>query len=345
MSRSAEGVALRRRAYRLALAVTLGLSIESLRGSPLPMLAPVIALQLLAASPLPPPGRVIVGLLAISAGSAGVAYFISTSVVGIPGVYGLGVGLLYIWGFSLAFVPKTRMIGTMMVTMTVVITALTAASTGLALGVMIEIIQSVLYGIFLVIFAHVVFPHPGGVAVPQPSAEHEDAIAMSPVTRAVLATVVILPLHLYLTSDGVAAMVILLTTATMLRQPGIAQSTRYGAAFAMGNGLGGVLAGVSVFATNLHGDLAVLVSVTAATSLYFATRLVGSERWAPVFLPGFVAYTTLFGLVLSSLPLGDNVDVVKRVLQIVFAAVYALAAVSLLVPVLRWLNRPARSGA
>ena len=53
--------------------------------------------------------------------------------------------------------------------------------------------------------------------------------------RALLGTIVILPAHIYLNSDGIASMVVLLTVATMLRQPGIAHSTHYCLAFIAGN--------------------------------------------------------------------------------------------------------------
>ena len=89
----------------------------------------------------------------------------------------------------------------------------------------------------------------------------------------------------------------------------------------------------------LHGEFAVLASVVTATSLFLATLVVSSDRFASVFLPGFVAYVVLFGLTLSSLPLGDDVDAVKRVLQILVAAAYALGAISLVVPLIGWLER------
>lgn len=339
MSPDPAGTAARQRALRLAAAVVLGLMFEVLRGGALPMLAPIIALQLLAASPVRPPARMIVLLLGAAAGSAALAYIVAATAIGVPGLYGIGVGLLYLWGFGLAFTPRLRLIGTMMVTMTVVITSVVAASSGAALGLAIEFVFSVLEGVFLVILAHVMFPHPAGRSIESRSQSDDDNSSLSVATRAVLATLVMVPLHLYLTSDGLAAMVILLTTATMLRQPGIAQSTRYSLVYAAGNAFGGVLAGISAFIMAIHGELVMLAGVVTATSLVLATLVVRSERLAPALMPGFVAYTALFGLTLSSLPLGYEIDVVKRVLQILTATAYALGAVSLLVPFLGWLER------
>ena len=332
MFRSATERAHYNRGLRLAIAVILGLVLESMRGAALPMLAPVIALQLVAGAPRPPGKKLIVVLLGVIVCSSLLAYAVATMTLSIPGAYTLGVAILYLWGFTLCFVPRLAMIGTMSVTMTVVVTAMSAASTGVALGLVVELTFSIIIGLLIVAAVHAWFPHPDSVNFPNSAAASDSTITLSPVTRAMLATLVMLPLHLYLTSDGVAAMVILLTTATMLRQPGIAQSTRYAAAYAMGNGLGGILAAFSAIVYALHSELPVLISLVAATSFFMASRIIAAQRWAPVLLPGFVAYVVLFGLTLSSLPLGDDVAVISRVLQIALAALYALAAVSLFVP-------------
>ena len=60
MSRSIADTAVLNRALRLAFAVTAALSIEVMRGSALPMMAPIIALQLLAASSEPPGKKLVV---------------------------------------------------------------------------------------------------------------------------------------------------------------------------------------------------------------------------------------------------------------------------------------------
>lgn len=341
MSRSTIERAQYNRGMRLAIAVILGLVIESMRGASLPMLAPVIALQLLAGVPKPPGKKLVFVLLGVIIGASLLAYAVATMTLGIPGAYGLGVAVLYLWGFSLCFVPRLAMIGTMAVTMIIVVTAMSAASTGAALGLVGELTISVIIGLLIVAAAHAWFPHPDEVTFPQSTAASDSTVPLSPVARAMLATLVMLPLHLYLTSDGVAAMVILLTTATMLRQPGIAQSRRYAVAYAMGNGLGGILAAFSAIIYALHSELLVLISLVAATSFFMASRIIAAQRWAPVLLPGFVAYVVLFGLTLSSLPLGSDVAVLTRVLQIAGAAVYALAAVSLFVPLV---NRYQRAG-
>lgn len=323
----------RNRGIRLAFAVTIGLAFEVSRGAVLPMLAPVIALQLLAATVRPPPFAMLVMLLAISAGASALAYFVSIISVNLPGAYALGVGLLYLWGFGLAFSPKGSPIGVMIVTMCVVVTSLSGVSTGLALGIIVELVVSVGLGAVLVYLSHACFPTPPDAKVAGAAPKAAPTAELPASARAVVATAIILPLHLYLNADGLAALPILLTTATMLRQPGIAESQRYCFGYAIGNAIGGLAAGVSVFVMLTHGNLLTLVTTTAAVSMYFAWKVVQAERWAPILLPGFVAYVVLFGLSLSPITPPGPPEVAERVVQILFAALYSFCAASLAYPI------------
>ncbi len=120
MSRSPIERAQYNRGMRLAIAVILGLVLESMRGASLPMLAPVIALQLLAGAPKPPGKKLVFVLLGVIIGASLLAYAVATMTLGIPGAYGLGVAVLYLWGFSLCFVVVGTVVTVMAVTMIIV---------------------------------------------------------------------------------------------------------------------------------------------------------------------------------------------------------------------------------
>ncbi len=325
-------------ALRLAFAVTLGLVFEVLRGAPLPMLAPILALQIMAASRVPPGRRMIIVLVGAAAATSAVAYAVSILTVEDPGMYAIGVGLLYLWGFAMAFRKGTAVIGVLSITMTVVVTGLASESTGLAYTVVVALVISIAASFILVYLAYCLFPN--RAPPPAPPKPKDDQHSRLPVAlRALIATLVILPAHLYLNADGVASMVTLLTMATMLRQPGIAQSTNYCIAFVIGNGLGGLVASVTALMVTLQPDGLLLIAVTAAASLFLSWLMVRTPTWTPIILPGYVAFVVLFGLVLSPLPLADSVEVVARVSDILFGAIYAMAAVSILVPFIATLRR------
>lgn len=301
----------------------------------MPPLAAVIALQLLAVSGPPPGARQVIGLLGVMFVASVLGYAVATVTVGNTFLYAIGTGLLYLWGFFVAVRPKTAAAGIMFLTMTVVVTTLSAVSTGVAGFLVIELLISVVIGIGLVFLAHVAVPHVASGATLVAAAAASRAFLPAG-QHAVLATLVIVPVHLLLTADGFAAIVVLLTVSTMLCQRGVTQSFRYGVSFACGNLLGGALAWVAVTIASLHDTMVVPIVVTAAGALLMAELLVRSPAWSQVLLPGFVAFVLLFGVAFAPLPLGEDVAVLKRVGQIVLAMVYALCALSLFLPLVRY---------
>ncbi|MEM9044930.1 MAG: hypothetical protein AAGC81_09550 [Pseudomonadota bacterium] len=322
---------------RLAAAVTIGLTLEVARGVILPPLAAVIALQLLAMPGPAPKAKVVVALIGVMAGASLLAYAVAVATVDYWILYAIGVGLLYLWSFFLAVRPKTAPLGAMALTMVIVVTALSAASTGVAILLVWELLTSVIVGILLVFFVHTVFPHRGPAMAAQVPQWHSVEVAS---LRAILATAIILPLHLYMTSSGVAAMVVLITVATMLRQPGLADSTRYGINYAIGNLIGGLLAAFAITLVYARDEFLVFVTVILACSLFMSRRLESAKGHAQVLFPGYVAFALLFGLVFSPLTQGSDVAYLQRVTQIVTAALYALAAISIFIPpAKRWFKQ------
>lgn len=313
---------------RLAFVVAVGLVFEMARGAVLPPLASVIALQLLAVPAPAPKAKMVIVLFGVMAGASMFAYLVAALTVDYAFLYAIGVGLLYLWGFALAVRPATALVGTMVLTMGIVVTAISAVSTGVAVALVVELLKSVLLGFVLIFLSHVLFPH-RAPPVRRAAAAFDSS---APAIRAVLATAIILPLHLYLTAEGVASMVILLTVATMLRQPGLTQSTAYGTNYAVGNLLGGILASLAVIVVTLHEDLLMALAVTGTCALFFSYKLAQASRFAHVLLPGYVAFTLLFGLAYSSMSQQAEVAYIQRVVDITVAALYALGGVALMYP-------------
>ena len=219
------------RGYRMAFGVTVSLAIEALRGADLPTLAPMIALQLLALSPRPPGAKMVGMLFGAAAASSLAAWVIAAVTVSIPGAYPLGMGVLYLWCFALSLNPKTAPLGAMALTMTIVVGSLSAASTVAAAGIALSLLLSILSGGAMVYLAFALFPPPPAPAAaakaPPPPPPPASGVERLPLAwRAGLATLVMLPVHMWLTSDGVAAMPVLFTCSAMLRQPGIEASMR-----------------------------------------------------------------------------------------------------------------------
>lgn len=219
----------RNHGLRLASAVALGLVFEILRGALVPPLAAVIALQLLALPGPRPTAKMVLGLFLVISGASLFAYGVSALTVNQMLPYALGVGLIYLWGFALAARQKTAAVGTMTLTMGIVVTTMAAVSTDLAAVLVVQLSLSVAFGIALVFLAHAAFPQQAPSAG-APAAEEGAPVGVT--SRAMMATLIILPLHLVLVADGLAAMVVLLTVATMFRQVRIELAARYATSFA-----------------------------------------------------------------------------------------------------------------
>lgn len=345
------GARLKARGLRIALAVTAALAVEALRGADLPILAPMIALQILATAPRPPGAKMLAMLFGAAAASSLVAWVIAAFTVSIPGAYPLGMGVLYLWCFALAMHPKTRPLGAMALTMTIVVGALSAASTGAAAGLALSLVLSILAGAAVVYLAFAALPGPppppAAAAGPQAGAdaEGEDDIAepagvpapeISVAFRAALATLTMLPLHLWLTADGgVVAMPVLFTCSSMLRQPGVAASLRDSLTRLAGTAAGGAAAAGVHALTLMHGEATLALAMVATLSLGFAWRMSGGALQAQVWLPGFVTFLALYGMTLSPSLGGDEVAASERLWQVAVGAVYTVCAVSLLAPLAR----------
>jgi hypothetical protein len=318
------------RGLRLSFVATAGLGVEGLRGAELPFLAPLIALQLVAVIPGPPPLKLVGLLCGVSLAASAAAWLVSAASLSVPGVYGLGVGLLYLWCFALVFTPRLAPLGVMALTMTVVVSSLSAASTGLAAELGLEIVLSLFTAFGLVFVAHAIFPHPQLPPVTQPAAATFGGLGA--VRRAVLAVAVLLPLHLLITAEGVPAIIMLMTTATMLRQPGLSQSLNWSIASVIGNALGGVAATAAAAITRLHDEPIIAIILVLLVTLAFAAQAAKGARQEAVFVPGMVTFVLLYGMSLSPVLSGDGVGAAQRVMQVAVAAVYAISAASLMLP-------------
>ncbi len=317
-------------AYRLAFAVTIGLSVEILRGAFLPPLSAVIAIQILAAAPAAP-GRMAAILAIVTASAASAAAFgISLLSSNAPLLKALFLSLMYLWAFVVCFLPRLAVLGVMALTMLIVVSSVTNASDAAALLVISEIVTSVVQGFLLVYVSHALFPHRGKIPASKPP---DEATHLPPLMRAVFATAVILPAHLFLNADGVASMVVLLTMAAMLRATSLDRSTRYAFGFASGNAIGATIAALSVFVLTQQREAALLLLLILAAAGFFAARIARGDGPSQIFIPGFIAYCMLFGLVYSTAPLGDSVAILGRVAQILAAAIYVVAMASLLLPI------------
>lgn len=306
--------------------MAIGLVIEASREALVPGLAPLIALSLLAA----PDARLAlpkaVAIVALVSGIALAVLGLTGVALSTAGLYAIVVAVLYIWAFYLCFGPGGGALGRIFLMMTVSVSALNAGSGLVATVIVQDMISSIAIGVGLAFVALALAPTRAGKdeadrAAPSPNA--------SRTARALVATAIMMPLHLYLTFDGFAAIVILLTAATMLTEPGWGRFKTYGLVFAGGNLIGGGIALIVAQAVAWHTAFPVFLSLAVAASAVIAYWVQRPGRLALFFGPAGAAFVLLFGMTLSPLATGADVDVMGRVSQILMAIAYVLGATSL----------------
>jgi len=315
-------------AVRQIFLIAAGLWIEVAREALVPGLAPLIALTLAAAPGKPPgPGKML-GVVAVFSAAALGVLVITSAALSVPGLYPIAVAVLFLWAFFLCFDARMAAIGQVLLMMTVSVSALTAGSNLLATVIVWDMVSSIAIAAALVLLAFAIAPRQLEEAEGQN--DEEDA-PYGKASRAILATIIILPLHLYLTSEGLAPIVVILTAATMLTLANWGRFKAYGAVFAGGNLIGGLFAVLAAVVTASQSASAVLLSTAAACAAVIAYLGQRPGPLSNLASPAAAAFTLLFGMVLSPLATGADVDVVTRVLQILVAVAYVLGATSLAV--------------
>lgn len=313
-------------AVRQVMVMAAGLAIEASREALVPGLAPLIALSLMAA----PDARLgipkAVAIIVLVSGIALAVLGLTTAALSTVGLYAIVVAVLYVWAFYLCFGPTGGALGRIFLMMTVSVSALTAGSELVAAVIVQDMVSSIAVGVGLALLVLAIGPM-------RATRDTTSAVMPKPdvgrAARASVATAIMMPLHLYMTFDGFAAIVLLLTAATMLTEPGWGRFKAYGLVFAGGNLIGGTLALIAASAVTWQPAFPVFLSVTVAGSASIAYWVHRPGGLAPFFGPAGAAFVLLFGMTLSPLATGADVDVMGRVYQILLAILYVLGATSI----------------
>jgi hypothetical protein len=134
---------------------------------------------------------------------------------------------------------------------------------------------------------------------------------------------------LFMVTGSPVSVVVLLTVITILRQPSTL-GTRTAFGLVVGNVAGGVAATVAYFFIVLFPNPVFLLLVVLFAGLIFGNGIAGSRDMAPIYTVGLATFLIVLGLGLSPLPQDSSAVFVSRVLNVVFAAVYAIAMASVL---------------
>lgn len=324
-------IAAGRHALRIALAATLAFTIAELADWEFSFLAPMLAIQFLAAAQKAPglaQGAAIPLVILIATAAA---LGISTLTALTPVVLLLLVSL----AICLSFYGQRRGAPNALMLLIQIafccIPVIHTISFDLAWLFMTALIQGSIAAIVTVWAVYWLIPAPSagdGDATPPPGPPgHEPALA----ARIALSdTLILIPvLVAFIMRGDIDNIIILMITLNLLRAVEPEQSSRIASAIILGNVVGGALGVLAYQFVVLGGNLVFFILIVLAAGLWFGERITGSGAKAPVFAIAFATFLLILGLGISPIPSGSEELFATRILKILLASAYAIGALSL----------------
>ncbi len=324
-------IAAGRHALRIALAATLSFTIAELADWEFSFLAPMLAVQFLAASRNPPgltQGAAVPLVILIA---TAMALGISTVTALTPVVLLLLVSLV----ICLSFYGQRRGAPNALMLLVQIafccIPVIHTISFDLAWLFMTALIQGSSAAIVTVWVVYWLIPAPsagdGDAAPPPGQPGHEAALA----ARIALSdTLILIPVLIaFIMRGDINNIIILMITLNLLRAVEPAQSGRIASAIILGNVVGGAIGVLAYQFVVLGGNLVFFILIVLAAGLWFGERITGSGAKAPVFAIAFATFLLILGLGISPIPSGSEELFATRILKILVASAYAIGALSL----------------
>ena len=311
------------RAFRIAFAAAVGLTLGEVLGWDFPFLPAMLAVQLLA-GPGPLGAKQGLAFVAVMTAACAFAVLVAQVFVDGPLLLLLTVSLVTFLAFlSLARGVAEGLAATFLIT-TAVVPLLATESMSIAYGFIYSLIAGSALAVLLAFAAHAFFPSRGQ---PQPVAAiaQEDPVALALANTAVLMSLV---LYFMLTVSP-ASIVVVLTLISILRQPAdLGGGTAFG--LFLGNLIGGLGATAAYLLVTLLPSPAFLLLVVLLFGLIFGDRIARGREMGPVYTVALMTFLILLGLGLSPLPEDSGSMSIARVLDVMVAGVYAIGMSSLL---------------
>ena len=329
-----------RATLRLAFAATLALTWGAMAGEPLPGLTAVLAAQILVGMPRPPRPGQAAALVAVIAGTGGVAYAVSAAFADRLLILIAALGLLFFLGFAMRerTAGRPSLPATMLLNSTAVVPVLTFQADILGAGVLETLVTAAARAILVVWLLYALFPAPQEEGTTGATAGAAPATEM-PVTqhgsaaRSLAKVAIVLPAQLfYLAEPTALAFPALLGLVTFLTAQDPAAGRAQLVILLLGNLVGSVAAAAASTVLEVGPPLPALTLMALLGSLGFARWIMtrGRRPGGAVALTGLVTFLMLFGLTTSPTPF--EVPVLDRIADIFVLSLYTIGTTALLLP-------------
>lgn len=316
----------------MAFAATVAFAIAELYKWEFSFLAPMLAVQILAALPAAPPIRQGIAIPLTIFIATTLALAVSAMFAGKPGVLLILVGLVIFWTF---YGRRSGAPGVIMLLTQIAFCCVPVISTisfDLAQAFSIALLWGSIAAIVTVWIAHLVFPAPAHSLSPEPPpAGPSGLVEISAARGALLDTLILMPILVaFIMGGNINNIVILIIVLNLLREIEPASRSRVALALLLGNLLGGALGVLAYQLVVLANNSFVFFTlIVLAASLWFGGRFARRDANAPVYAIAFATFLLILGLGVSPLPMGSEEAFAPRILKILLATAYTIGALSL----------------
>ena len=329
--RSARIVGADRLVLRMAFAATFAFAIAEFYNWEFSFLAPLLAVQILAAMPTSPGLRGVAIPIVIFAANS-LALVMSSLFSITPAVLLALTGLVICWTF---YALRRGAPGVVILLVQMAFCSIPVMST-ISTDIAQEFAASLLWGsiaaIITVWIAHLLFPPPAETVQSIPAAQKPSGLEPAYAARVAISdTLVLIPLLVaFIIGGDINNIVILIIALSLLRAVEPERTSRVAAGILLGNFLGGLLA-VAVNQWVVVADSFVFfVLIVLATSLWFGSRIAYGGTRAPVYAIAFGTFLLILGIGITPLPGGSEMAFSVQILKIMIASAYVIGTLSLL---------------
>jgi hypothetical protein len=321
----------RQQALRIAFATAGGMTMLVATGSVTPFLAPLFAVQFLAASRSPLKGAQAFGMAILIIG-VGQGLDLVTLLLGSRPV--LFTSLLWLLYFACFLAQATGRGGQapfLVLVIAIMVPLMNMLHRDLGESISVLLGVAVVGGALLAWAAHALFPDRGGTATAAPisSVPNEFALHRSVANASILVAAVVLCL---VDSRLSSALVIPVTVASIPGQLDLATSRRAALHLIVINVLGGVVASLVFTVVDIRPTLVGLFLAVFFVGLLFGNGAAADPQFGKAYAGALTTFLILLGLGISPLPTSTPESFSTRIVYVCAAVLYALWASLLLWP-------------
>lgn len=309
---------------RFGAGITAALVLSEAMGWYPTFLAPVLVATLLGNLPSSPPLKTGLALVVVMAAAALVSFILPSLLRGTPQILFGAIGLIVFLAFAAIAQGRGRLPALLLLMCISTVPVIAMVQPSLAVLLPVALVRAMAVAMPILWSIYALWPH----GTPRPAAPVPPPIA-SPVTTALMGTVIVMPLMLvYLLFGLTDALPVLVTTVLLIANLDPQRGAMHGLAMMLGNLIGGLIGVLAYALLQIAPSLITLALITFIATLAFGARI---EKGGPAAAVGLIACNSGLIILSSAILSGpSNSGIwIARLSQFALACTFAIGMMGL----------------